>query len=68
MIRQFFVWGYPLADDKNTVWITLCGRTISTHDLASTKLSRENLDVHALIRIIIGLNRIIVPQNLPKSP
>ena len=35
--------------------------------LASTNHSRIKSDRHALIRTIIGHNRIIVPQNLPKS-
>ena len=56
----FCLGGYPLPDDKYTVWTKLFGRTISTYDLASTNHSSKKSDVHALLRIIIGLNRIIV--------
>ena len=68
MVRQFFLWGYPLPHQNNTVWTKLFGRTISTHCLASTNHSRKKSDMHALIWIVIGHNRIIVPQNLSKSP
>ena len=58
---------YPLPDVKFTVWTKLFGPTISTHALASTNRSCRKSEVQALFRIIVGLNRIIVTQNLINS-